>query len=558
MDTSTEQIDLLLANPREQRPVLEDGLSADARDGVPKPKKDESHYRKNRAKDRSDLRWQRWAVIVPEDKKVGDAMLEAIKPLIDLRAEEQGVKPFEYRVSPNMNRKEAGEWLYNVYDTEDIKEQDRPFYLCLLGSPEQASLEFQHTVAHSAYIGRVHFEKPDGTVDLDAYAAYAKKVVKYAREGFTTERPELLYYVAPDGSKATRNAVPKLVSPSFESSQRVIDSGILSAALRQIDANSVDALIAANACFSPNGKPRPSVLFSVSHGLGGSEDDYGSFDAQRMRQGALVLGPKEVLDAEAITGKTFLPGGLWLMFACFGAGTPATSEYHKWLTELAKVGAYRESARAVLTSLTTSGTGFIGALPQAALRNPNGPLAVIGHIDLSWNFSYVNPKNPAESRSAKFTKVLHAMADGVRVGCAHDEITEEFRKANFDLSGMYDLMDGNRIQGRPDTTDPKKLGQIWMLRNDLRGYVVLGDPAARLSQAEPPEGRPVKIAQPTIAEIQTKTPVAISASAKTAAVLALLEGNETPRVIADRTGCSLVQLFAWFETHRALEREKLV
>jgi hypothetical protein len=441
-------------------------------------------------------------------------------------------------------------------------ERHRPYYLCLLGSPEQASLEFQQTVVHSTYIGRIHFEKSNGDVDLDGYAEYVKKVVKYARSGFTKERPDLQYYVAPDGSKATRNAAPKLVSPSMEMSQRVIDKGILSANVRQIDANSVDAFIAANACLSADGKPRPSVLLSVSHGLGGSQDDFGSFDAQRLRQGALVLGPKEVLDAEAIVGKTFLPGGLWLLFACFGAGTPATSEYYRWLKQLAEAGVYRDAAAAVLGSLAISGTGFISALPQAALRNPNGPLAVIGHIDLSWNFSYVNPTDPKESRSGKFTKALHAMADGARVGSAHDELTEEFRVANFQLSSMYDSAESARINNRTDSTDLKERGQIWMLRNDLRGYVLLGDPAVRLAQAEPAEGRPEKVVAPAIPEIQANaspiTSVAIPASTKESAILALLAGNETPRVIADRAGCSLAQLFAWFETYRALEREKLV
>lgn len=557
MTTSAEQIDLFLANAREHKPVLEDGISADARSVVPKPKIDVTNDQKDRRKDRSDLSAQRWAVITPKGKD-GDALLDAIKPLIDLRTEEQGIEPFTYRVSPNMNREEAGDWLYNVYDTEHVDESERPFYLCLLGSPEQASLEFQHTAAHSAYIGRIHFEKANGDADLDAYAAYAQKVVRYAREGFTTERPEILYYVARDGSRATSNAVSKLISPTFESSQRAIDRGKISASLRKVEAKSVDEFIAENVCSLPNGKPRPSVLFSVSHGLGGSEEDYGSFDAQRMRQGAMVLGPKDVLDAEAITGKTFLPGGLWMYFACFGAGTPAKSEYYTWLKQLAQNGAFRDSAAAVLTSLALAGPGFIGALPQAALRNPNGPLAVIGHIDLSWNFSYVNPTNHSESRSAKFAKVLHAMASGNRVGCAHDELMEGLRVANAELSSLYEAAENARIAGSPDTTDPKRRGQIWMHRNDLRGYVLLGDPAVRLAQAEPPEGRPVKVATPSIAEIQTKPSTGTSVAAKEAAVRALLEGNETPRAIADRAGCSLAQLFAWFETHQALAREKLV
>lgn len=553
-----DQIDLLLASPRENKAVLDDGMASDATNEVPKPKKDESHLRRDRSQDRSHLDVQRWGLIAPEGK-AGDALLEAMKPLIDFRTEEQKAPPMVFRVPPDMDRKKSTQWLYDVYESEDIDEPDRPYYLCLLGSPEQASLEFQHTVGHTAYVGRVHFDKPDGEIDVTGYDEYARKVVRYAREGFTSEPPELLFYVAPDGSKATANAGPKLVSPTIEASVRAVEKGRFPAIVRQVDAKSVDKF------FEVHASSRPSVLLTVSHGLGGSVEDYGSEDAQRLRQGALMVGHKEIVDAEAMAAKTFLPGGLWLFFACFGAGTPATSEYFKWLSQLAQTGSYKQSAKSVLSSLSSSGSGFIAALPQAALRNPNGPLGVIGHIDLAWNYSYINPSNPSESRSSKYTRVLHTMTRGARIGSAHDEITEGFRVANFELSSMYESAEDARIAGRPDPIDPKKRGQIWMFRNDLRGYVLLGDPAVRLPQAEPKDrviSKPTQASVPeihTIAEVRT-TPAAgpPSPEARGAAVRALLEGNEAPNAIASRAGCTLTQLFAWFETHRAQEREKLV
>jgi len=571
---ATEDIDLLLANPREFAPALDSGISNDATLVGPKPKKDATQFRRDRGKDRSNLAKQRWGIVAPESKDGGDELLAAIKPLIDLRTQEQGAKPIEFRVPAKLDRKSIGDWLLKVYENESIHEDERPLYLCLLGSPSQISLEFQQNVAHSAYIGRIHFDKPDGSIDVEAYAEYAQKVVRYARHGYTPEQPELLYYVARDGTRATRNAVPKLVAPSVDASVRAVQRGKLNASVREVEADSVrhffDAQIAV-----PNGKPRPSVLLSVSHGLGGNEDDYGSFEAQRRRQGALVLGPKEVLDAEALAKETFLPGGLWLCFACFGAGTPATSEYFSWLSELAKLGVFRESAQVVLNSLALSGQGFIASLPQAALRNPNGPLAVVGHIDLAWNFSYIDLENPSESRSAKFTRALHAMAGGERMGFAHDEITEWFRSTNFTLSSMYEASDDARINKRPDPIDPKKRGPIWLLRNDLRGYVLLGDPAVRLPQAEPV---PAPSATASIPEIQP--PPAMDANAgdepdvaaapapnaeagdvpdpetpRDLAIRALAEGNETPRAIAERSGCSIEELFAWFVEYWGREKQ---
>jgi hypothetical protein len=37
----------------------------------------------------------------------------------------------------------------------------------------------------------------------------------------------------------------------------------------------------------------------------------------------------------------------------------------------------------------------------------------------------------------------------------------------------------------PTPLMPIGRAQLWMLRNDLRGYILLGDPAARLSQILP-------------------------------------------------------------------------
>ncbi|HMY20248.1 MAG TPA: hypothetical protein PKA58_28165, partial [Polyangium sp.] len=295
---------------------------------------------------------------------------------------------------------------------------------------------------------------------------------------------------------------------------------------------------------------RPSVLLSVSHGLGGSVEDYGSRDAQRRRQGAMVLGPKEILDADALAGKTFLPGGLWFFFACFGAGTPASSEYRIWLDELSKQNVYRDSVDAVMRALDLSGNGFLAALPQAALRNPNGPLAVVGHVDLAWNFAYLNPDDPRESRGSKFTRALHAMADGSRVGSAHDEIIEWFRTMNYNLTTMYEAADDARIVNRPNPINPVKLGQTWLTRNDLRGYILLGDPAVRLPQAEP-EVRPPRKARPAVQELQASTTLSTKE-----AILALLDGNESPRSIAQRAGVTHEKLFDWFDEYRAAEKAK--
>jgi hypothetical protein len=55
-----------------------------------------------------------------------------------------------------------------------------------------------------------------------------------------------------------------------------------------------------------------------------------------------------------------------------------------------------------------------------------------------------------------------------------------YRAANDSLMAGYQAREEALLYGTPDPTDPVKQGNLWMLRNDLRGYVLLGDPAARL------------------------------------------------------------------------------
>ena len=44
----------------------------------------------------------------------------------------------------------------------------------------------------------------------------------------------------------------------------------------------------------------------------------------------------------------------------------------------------------------------------------------------------------------------------------------------------YQAQEDAQVRGKAGPTDMKERGNLWMLRNDLRGYVLLGDPAVRI------------------------------------------------------------------------------
>lgn len=574
-EPSENRVDLLLAAADDGRPVLPDGLPADSVGDAKKPKtvRDDVHQWRRDDADPNVLSLQKWAVIAPKGRE-GDELLSAITPLMRLREAEQGTKPLIYRVDPDLEAKKAVAWKQDVYWDEDTPQVDRPRYLLILGDLTQVSLDLQHALANDAFVGRIHFEDAGGRADRSAYAAYAEKVVRFTGQRDAEIAPDMVYYVSPDGSPATSVAGSRLVEPSFRVSEELRAEGKLPAAsVRRIDAETVKELLSAVSA------PKPSVMLSVSHGLGAPRRGWPSDEEQRRRQGALTLGNNEVLDAERLSGGAFLPGGMWFFLACFGAGTPKNSAYSVWLSQLAAEGAYSGNLATVRQSLPAEDKpGFVAALPQVALRNPEGPLAVIGHMDLAWTYAFSGVTRLAESRKTRILTALEVLVRGGRAGVGLGALMAFFQQANNELTIDYELESNARSEGKTYEGSRAERAHLWMLRNDLRGYVLLGDPAARLPIRANVDPALVAASVTAPASVSVTAPASVTASAsapasvsvseagdvpdsvpesvRAAAVSALLVGEEAPNAIAAKAGVSRDTLWDWFDAHRA-ERRKL-
>jgi len=566
VSAAKERLDLLLAGD-DGKPTLEEGLRGDSLEKAPRQKMP-GHNLRLHGGDASFLPTQRWGIIAPEGR-VGDRMLEAIQPLQKLREAEQGAPATIFRVPSEMRAKDAKAWKDSFY--VGMEEEEQPYYLMLLGDMHHTALELQHALSNDALVGRVHFADEGGEVDLARYAAYADKVVRYARYATAEPAADLLYYVAPDGSAATNLGRSKLIDPSFEKSTEALAGGKSKAAsVRNLEADTVSELL------EGTGGARPSVLLSVSHGLGAPRRGWKSEEEQWRRQGAMMIGPGEVLDAERLHDQSFLPGGMWFFTACFGMGTPRESAYHPWLSELRKADAFSGDVNAVLANLPKPNErGFLAALPQAALANPLGPLAVIGHIDLAWTYAFTGGANRSESKEARIRILLNMLLRGSRVGVALNKLMDDYREANQALTASYDTQERARIEGRPSPIAPAELAHQWMLRNDLRGYVVLGDPAAQLPlqqfarqaavtrEPTPPEVRSdattVSAPEPALEPVTATLTVAGSSDAleRERVVLETLCGDEAPKRIAERAGIPLSTLWMWVEAYRAGGRARL-
>jgi hypothetical protein len=168
-----------------------------------------------------------------------------------------------------------------------------------------------------------------------------------------------------------------------------------------------------------------------------------------------------------------MPGSFWFYFACFSAGTPLQSVYLPWMKRLAQSGGM--SARKLDTIMKTrpqDGQPFMTALTQAALANPDGPLAVIAHLDLAWDYAFHNAR-AGSSHPDRFVGVLSHLVNGHRAGLA--------LQVDGALRRTYQA-DEEALLSAPDSKPDLALrARLWMERHDLMSYVLLGDPAARLA-----------------------------------------------------------------------------
>jgi hypothetical protein len=480
----------------------------------------------------SDLRRQGWAVVVA-DTDDGARLAAAITPLVRARCEDQGDEVVTIRVPPGLTDEAALAWKKDVYPAAyGDDEARRPRYLLILGDLDRVSLETQHALASDGLPGRLACTTDDG------YAAYADKVLAWQRA--PAAPPRAVFYTVHDGSDATAAGHAKLIEPCRERcarNARTFAAAIERSGAAMPDPSDLLAVAAAR---------QPSVMLSMSHGLGPPRRRPWTRDEARRQQGAMSFGAAGAIAADDVARAAFLPGGVWLYFACFGAGTPHASAYRHWLELLARSGMPDvASADAVIRGLDAGG-GFVSGLAQAALANPDGPLAMIGHVDLAWSYSYEELRvGPAQrvtgsNRALNFYQVMSKLVAGERAGAAMLALRLVIDAVGAELTAHYDRQQAG-VAG-----DPLALGNLWMLHQDLRDFTLLGDPAVRLAIARADEAaRPVP---PAVA------PAAIDPLER--AVLAIA-GGDSPGVHAAALGVPRSELVEVLEAYRAAGRAAL-
>jgi hypothetical protein len=212
---------------------------------------------------------------------------------------------------------------------------------------------------------------------------------------------------------------------------------------------------------------RPALFFSASHGMGGWPSGHAD---QRARHGALLcqdwpgigqIGEAQYFAASDLPADARVHGLVAFFFACFGAGTP-------------QLDAFAHVPGEPPPELAPE--AFVSALPKRLLSHPEGgALAVIGHIDRAWGYSFVSG---GEGQLLPFQNALGHILLGQPVGYAMKDFNEKYAALSANLGSLLENI-GFGDRSIPDAD----LARVWTERNDAQNYVVLGDPAAALKTA---------------------------------------------------------------------------
>ncbi|MEV7565996.1 hypothetical protein [Streptomyces tanashiensis] len=415
--------------------------------------RDEAHLAVMYGRKPEELASVGWALITAED--TAPAVLDALEPLRHLRQQQAGDLYREVTVK-------AGETVEEFRSRHrlapgPVDPRSMPYYLLLAGDPEQIPFSFQYQLGVSYAVGRVHFDT------AEEYGSYADSVI--TGEGGSASEPALragprvhLFGTRNPGDTPTALSASRLVAPLADDLTSLAPGvGLTHDIGESATKERLHGLL-----FDESA---PEALFTATHGLGRSAE------GRRETQGALLCQdwPGPLTQPGRISSDHYLAAAdipndrpvvprVMFSFCCYGAGTPAVSEFPE--------NADRHRS-------PEADSPFVARLPQRLLGNSaGGALAFVSHVDRAWSCSFL--WGGLTPQITAMTSTLLAVLDGNRIGHAMEYLSSRYAEVSTELTSKLDLIErvGLRVEDRD-------LVGLWTANNDARNYIIIGDPAVR-------------------------------------------------------------------------------
>lgn len=449
-----------------------------------------------------------WMLVVSDDDE-GHQIEIALTLLVERRTRVYNARTTPKRAPETVVKRYPGglegaqiaTWVMNeLVLTNKYGEVIAPYYTLIAGDPSKLPFALEYHIHAGGYAaGRLAFP------NIDDYRNYAKKVLAWEpdeppAETSRDEAPLGIFATDLGRRDSTYQSRTRLVEPmaAFFTGKPMVDS-VTSRIADEADRRALLEMLRGEK--GPFSGPR--ILFSATHGLAVSGDLEDDSATRRREQGAICCQlsrhlNEEILRAADLGDGPFMAGGIWLLFACFGAGTPERSLFYQ----------SRAGDRTLLNC--HDGKPFLAALPTRLLANPDGPLAVVGHVDPGFVHSFMDPKNEiATLRQTGLQQSVSFLLRGMRVGEAADNLAQKTMSFSEIVNETYTNLahalssapgGASRLAVEEALAKPanaeildarNRLVDAWTAYHDFRNYFTLGDPAVRLAPRDFQQPKPI-------------------------------------------------------------------
>ena len=413
--------------------------------------------------DASDLAQAGWGVIYAPS--VSQEIKDALRPLLDHRKVK--AQPFKIFDGPDGYRPgdTANDWLKRRNVRMDVvnPESGIPFYLLLVGPPDEVPFEFQYSLDIYWAVGRLWLDT------ADEFRRYAESIIRYETStSVSASRRGVIFATEHDFDDATQLFMRQVARPLGDGEgggpsvwkrqkfglQKLLGEAATKSALTDVLRGRAQAT--------------PALLVSGSHGM---EFPLGDV-RQASSQGAIVcqdwnragaIKAEHWFAASDVPDDARLLGMMHFFFACHGGGCTELDDFDRLNTAPKRI----------------ADKPFLSRLPQKLLGHPNGgALAVLAHVERAWAYSFQGQRGGSQIQG--FRDVIGRLLSGQRIGQATDMFNLRWAAIATELSDMQaDLARGSDVSLR-------RLGNLWVSRDDARNFVLLGDPAVRLRVEDMP------------------------------------------------------------------------
>lgn len=383
-----------------------------------------------------------WGIILA--KNLSPEIIEKLNPLLGKRGQQAGslFKKFYGNDGPEQGESKSRFLARHGVGPGPPQPEKVPYYLLLVGGPEDISFEFQFQLSIQYAVGRIHFDQ------LEEYAAYAQKILNREKNQ-STRWGTGFFAPGQESDKLTKLAAEKLITPVRDTiSTRFPNTQILYSEGSQADSTTLETWF--------KNQDGPAFIMSAGHSI----IHPGIQPQDRPLQGALVCGNYDH-SMQSLTGlfngtDTVCekdPGGLvYFQFSCFSGGTPD-----------------RDMFDPNFNVAKPTVKPFISKLCKNLSITKGGAAAVIGHVDQAWPHAFFLPEIGSFTETYKQTVCRILL--GFPLGHAVKPLAFKAAELNASFQEAVDtLLFGGRV-------DPARFAALNLLRQDSRSYVLFGDPA---------------------------------------------------------------------------------